>query len=76
MSWREIIYQYDGSFEGMLCCIYESYTQKERPTAIITQGKDEPCLFEIRTVMTDRAHAQRIYRSLHKISPEVGPLLR
>lgn len=76
MPWREIIYQYDGSFEGLLCCIYESYTQKERPTAIITQDADEPCLFEIRAVTTDRAHAQRIYRSLHKISPEVGPLLR
>ena len=34
MAWREIIYQYDGSFEGLLCCVFESYTKKERPTAI------------------------------------------
>ena len=32
MAWREIIYQYDGSFEGLLCCVFESYTKKERPT--------------------------------------------
>ena len=76
MAWREIIYQYDGSFEGLLCCVFESYTKKERPTAILRDGDDEPSLFEIRAVMTDRAHAQCIYRSLYKRSPEVGPFLR
>ena len=30
MAWREIIYQYDGNFEGLLCCVFESYTKKER----------------------------------------------
>lgn len=69
MAWREIIYQYDGSFEGLLCCVFESYTKKERPTAILRDGDDEPSLFEIRAVTTDRAHAQRIYRSLYKRSP-------
>ena len=76
MAWREIIYQYDGSFEGLLCCVFESYTKKERPTAILRDGNEEPSLFEIRAVATDRAHAQRIYRSLYKRSPEVGPFLR
>lgn len=76
MAWREIIYQYDGSFDGLLCCVFESYTQKERPTAILRDGDDEPSLFEIRTVTTERAHAQRIYRSLYRRSPEVGPFLR
>ena len=76
MAWREIIYQYDGSFDGLLCCVFESYTQKERPTAILRDGDDEPSLFEIRAVATDRAHAQRIYRSLYKRSLETGPFLR
>ena len=76
MLWREIIYQYDGSFDGFLCCVYESYTQKERPTAFLRDGDDEPSLFEIRTVTTERAHAQRVYRSFLKISPSVGPFLR
>ena len=74
--WREIIYQYDGSFDGLLSCIYESYTQKERSTAIVCGEDAETCLFETRAVVTDRAHAQRVYRSLRKLSPEVGPLLR
>lgn len=76
MPWREIIYQYDGSFEGLLCCVFESYTQKERPTAILRDGDDEPGLFTIRFVKTDRQHAQRIYRSLYRRAPQLGPFLR
>ena len=76
MAWREIVYQYDGSFDGLLCCIFESYVQKERPTAILCDGDDEPSLYEMRAVVTDRAHAQRVYRSLHAISPEVCSFLR
>jgi len=76
MAWREIIYQYDGSFDGLLCCIYEIYTQKERPIAILRGEDDEPCLYEVRSVTTDRAHAQRVERSLRKLSNEVVPFLQ
>ena len=76
MAWKEIIYQYDGSFDGLLSCIYESYAQKERPTAIFGDGDAEPCLFDVRVVPTDRAHARRVYESFRKRSPEVGPFLR
>ena len=76
MAWREIIYHYDGSFDGLLSCIYESYTQKERPTAILGDGDAEPCLFDVRVVPTDPAHARRVYASFRKLSPDVGPFLR
>ncbi len=76
MKWKEIIYLYDGSFDGLLCCIYESYTQKERPTAIVCGEDAEPSLFDTRTVPTVRGHADRVARSLRRISPEVLPLLR
>lgn len=74
--WQSTIYQYDGSFDGLLCCIYESYTKKERPTAIFCDEDAEPCLFDVRMVPTVPAHAERISRSLQKISPEVLPFLR
>lgn len=74
--WREIIYQYDGSFDGLLNCIFESYTQKERPTAILCDGDVTYSLFEIRAVPTDPAHADRVAQSLKKISNEVLPFLR
>lgn len=44
MTWREVVYEYDGSFDGLLCCIYESYTQKELPAAFFRTGELEPCL--------------------------------
>ncbi len=76
MAWKEIIYQYDGSFDGLLSCIYESYVQKERPTAFLDVGDAEACLFEVRMIPTDYAHAKRVYESFRKLSPEVGPFLR
>ena len=39
MTWREVVYEYDGSFDGLLCCIYESYMQKELPAAFFRTGE-------------------------------------
>ena len=65
----EMIYEYDGSFEGFLTCIFESYAQKEVLTAI-SCGEDIPfTLFPVRTVLTDRDHAARVYRKVVKLSP-------
>lgn len=27
----DTVYRYDGSFEGFLCCVFESYVNKEPP---------------------------------------------
>jgi len=76
MAWREVTYEYDGSFDGLMCCIYESYTQKELPAAILRSGELESSLFEIHAISTDDAHSQRVYRSFSRYSPEIGPFLR
>ena len=75
MKWQEVIFQYDGTYEGFLCCIYESYIHKEFPIAFCS---DEECcsLYEVRYITTDRQHAQRVLRSLVKISADVSALLR
>ena len=31
-----VAYRYDGSFEGFLCCIFESYTKREVPAQIFS----------------------------------------
>ena len=41
----EMVYYYDGSFEGLLCCIFDSYAYKEVPTAIYCDEDDLPTLF-------------------------------
>ena len=76
MAWREVVYEYDGTFAGLMCCIYTSYTQKELPTAIFRSGELEPCLYEVHAVQTDAAHARRVYEGFRRFSPETGPFLR
>lgn len=75
MAWREVIYEYDGSFDGLLCCIYESYTQKELPTAICHSGELELSLYEVRAIPTNAAHARRVYEGFRRFSPWVGSFL-
>ena len=73
---NEMVYLYDGSFDGFLCCVFESYTRKEALTAIYSDEDFAPILFATRTVETNRDNALRVYRSLVKRSPEAGPFLR
>ena len=77
MAWEEVIFQYDGSFDGFLCCVFESYTYKEFPIAFYN---DEECcvlsFYPVRTVISVAENAQRVYRSLLHISPAAAQLMR
>ena len=64
----ETIYRYDGSFEGFLCCVFESYVNKESPAAFQTAEDLNPTLFPIQWVESNEAHAQRILRSINRRS--------
>ena len=35
----ETAYTYDGSLGGLLCCVFDSYTRREMPLAILTEGE-------------------------------------
>lgn len=72
---KDIVYEYDGSFDGFLCCVYESYTQKENPTGFFA-GEADCTLFDTRYIPTVAAHAKRVYRSFFKTSQIFGPLLQ
>ena len=72
---KDIVYEYDGSFDGFLCCVYESYTQKENPTGFFV-GEADCTLFDTRYIPTVAAHAKRVYRSFFKTSQVFGPLLQ
>ena len=62
----DLVYYYDGSFEGFLCCIFDSYAYKEVPAAIFSDEDAMPTLFASRTVQTDRDHANRVFRKVVK----------
>ena len=38
-------YCYDGSYAGFLCCIFESYTRREIPSAVLGPAEGQITLF-------------------------------
>lgn len=77
MAWEQVVFQYDGTFDGFLCCVFDSYVHKEFPTAFYSD--EEWCVlsfYPVRAVHTVSEHAQRVYRSLVKLSPSAVQLLR
>ena len=71
----EMVYYYDGSFEGLLCCIFDSYANKEVLTAIYHDEDDLPTLFASRMIETNRDHATRVLRRVVKSSAYAAELL-
>jgi len=65
----DLIYCYDGSFEGLLCCVFESYEQKEIPLDIIAPNAAQPLLFSGRKIATDLQKSSRVLTS---ISAKIG----
>ena len=73
----DIVYLYDGSFDGLLCCVFESYYKKELPFAIYDYGQQQDTLFVIKEIVTDIEKAQRVEKSIFdKISKEAFEMLR
>jgi len=72
---NEIIYRYDGSFEGFLCCVFDSYVNKEIPSCFQDEAHIENSFFPARWVGTDLRHAQRVLVSLEKIDPYAKELV-
>lgn len=71
-----MVYEYDGSFEGFLCCVYESYVNKEFPIAFA--GNEEfpvLSLYSVCSVEADLAHSSRVMRSITALSPRAARLL-
>ena len=71
----ETIYRYDGTFEGFLCCVFDSYVYKEYPAGFQDEDSLEPTLFPVRQVETDPRRAERVLVSLGKIDPYARELV-
>ena len=72
----DVIYHYDGSFEGFLSCVFDSYAHKEIPAGFSSGGDELYTLFDFRTVPTDPDRAARVLRKVAALSPEAAVLLR
>ena len=56
----DVTYLYDGSFEGLLCCVFESFDKKEQPIDIQREEAMQGNLFEKRIIPTDMEKAGRV----------------
>lgn len=63
---RDLIYRYDGSFEGLLCCVFESYDRREIPTAVLSPDDAQTTLLPEREIAFDAAKAERVAASIPK----------
>ena len=46
----DVVYLYDGSFEGFLCCVYESFAQHELPFAVWTPQRETATLYPVKDI--------------------------
>lgn len=63
-SSSELIYCYDGSFDGLICCVYESYEHNEIPLDILLPDTAPSLLFAVKTIPTDPQKARRVLAAI------------
>lgn len=76
-----LIYVYDGSFAGLMCCVFESYEQKEIPLDIQPPeggpGGQQTLFAFNKRITTDQEKSDRVYQGIARnISPAAQELVR
>lgn len=62
-----MVYLFDGSFEGLLTCVFEAYSSKERDVSIKNKATYIPSfLDEVKEIETDMGKFERVYLSIPK----------
>jgi len=74
----DVVYVYDGSFPGFLCCVHESVYASELPFDIFSDDNDAPLsMMDVKYIATDDNKAQRVHASIPaKISKRAAELTR
>ena len=72
-----LVYRYDGSYQGFLCCVAECFTDKALPQGVQLLDEPQGTLFGIKAVDTDNELAAQVERSpSEKISPLARDMVR
>jgi probable DNA metabolism protein len=73
----DLVYVYDGSFEGLMCCVFESYEQKEIPSIIQPIDAQQLLFYSVKWIQTDGHKSDRVFNSIPlKISPQAQELVK
>lgn len=67
----DLAYHYDGSFQGFLCCLFESFAARELPAAVLAPDQGQMSLFGSREIPTDPDKAARVARGLERLGGTV-----
>ncbi len=57
-------YLYDGTIEGLYCCVFYSFSHKEIPMDIYNYDNDQNSLYESIEIFYNKEHADRVYRGI------------
>lgn len=60
----DIVYTYDGSFDGFLCCVFESVHEGELPFEILREEDSPLTMMDVHSIATDPARAERVRVSI------------
>ena len=72
----DVVYLYDGSFEGFLCCVYESFAHHELPFAVWPPQQETATLYPVKEIPTRPDLAQRVFASFRtRLGPETEYLV-
>ncbi len=72
-----IAYRYDGSFDGMLSCIFMTFARHETPDFIFTFDQPQATLLPVRDILTEADKARRVENGIReKISEDAWGMVR
>lgn len=66
---EKVVYIYDGSFEGFLCCVFNFYYNRLKPVEIVSEAEYNPSFYAPFYVETD---FEKAYRVRHAIESQLG----
>ncbi|MEO3944759.1 TIGR03915 family putative DNA repair protein [Gorillibacterium sp. CAU 1737] len=56
----DVVFLYDGTYEGLLTCVFESYARKILPLDILSESSEEGLLFDTVYIETEGEKARRV----------------
>ncbi len=63
-----IIFKFDGTFDGLLAAVFDSFERKEKPDGLYRENDAMPLFYDsMHEVATDEAKARRVWRKLGKV---------
>jgi probable DNA metabolism protein len=72
-----LIFAYDGSYEGMMCAVFDAFAMKKMPSDIVIFDDLEPSLLKIHDVKTEHEHALRVETAMvKKLGPGAANIVR